>query len=621
MSKQLARLILVALMLGLAGFARADLLMNGDFETDSALVPNPGDTDANAPTGWAYDRYYGYDIDPWLMNISAIGDGSGGNTGVVFGTWNADAAWDPAMATYPETPVEAGQYILEVTTASTGGTVEGWLDVQLGWFADPADPWADYAEFVREWVDVSGFGDGVWTTLSWNFEVPADDPGVGQKWYLWLRGQSYDDYVIVGEVELKPRVTIPVDPNSDLAAANAMAMPGDIVAFAPGTYVLSSQIDVKSGVTYLGAGPDLTIIDCNDVTRAFAAWGDRSATGLVDANGVEIPNRTGQTGWVIEGLTIQNGMTAAEDDGLDLSNDGAGVLALNGASGAIENCAFIDCNAVDDGGAIRAGSGAVLDVNNCTFSGMFSGDDGAVFMTNGGASMTVDQCFIADSLAGDQGGAGRVGSDDSFFSLTNSVIDNVDAADDCAVFRSGASGSRGLFMANCLIINCDTVDDNIIEVRGASNKILNCTFVNNTVGDRGMIRQGTDAQHPGSENVFNNNIFVGNSNEGSGDDFFTHRTDLDTQPVTVMNNLFFDNFIDSGELGLGAMLGEHGNIEGDPLFVGPDDFHIASVDSPAVDASDPATATETDIEGNAAVDVRDIGAYESVNEAGDTAGE
>ncbi|MCK4294870.1 MAG: hypothetical protein KAY65_16860, partial [Planctomycetes bacterium] len=202
MSKNLLCLISSVLVLALVGFVQADLLVNRDFEADLALVPNPGDTDANAPTGWEYDRYYGYDVDPWLMNVSAIGDGSGGDVGVVFGTWEADAAWNPAVAAYPESAVEAGQYTLEVTMVSTGGTGEGWLDVQLGWFENPADPWASYAEYVREWVDVSLFGDGVWTTLTWDFKIPADDPSIGMNWYLWLRGQSYDDYVIVGKAKL-----------------------------------------------------------------------------------------------------------------------------------------------------------------------------------------------------------------------------------------------------------------------------------------------------------------------------------------------------------------------------------------------------------------------------------
>ncbi|MHC4556801.1 MAG: PEP-CTERM sorting domain-containing protein [Planctomycetota bacterium] len=203
-----SKFVVMLLVVGLiAGSAQANIVSNGDFEADLALVPNPGDTDTSAPTGWEYDRYYSYEVDPWLMNVSAVGDGSGGNVGVVFGTWNGDSAWDPVVATYPDGVIEAGQYTLEITMASTGGAGEGWLDVQLGWFENPEDQWSNYAEYVREWIDVSLFGDGIWETVTWNFEVPADDPGIGMNWYHWLRGQSYNDYVIVGDVNLVPEPT------------------------------------------------------------------------------------------------------------------------------------------------------------------------------------------------------------------------------------------------------------------------------------------------------------------------------------------------------------------------------------------------------------------------------
>ncbi|MCK4294076.1 MAG: PEP-CTERM sorting domain-containing protein [Planctomycetes bacterium] len=205
------KLILILLAVGLmAGVAQATILSNGDFELDLALVPhpfpNPGCTNPGPPTGWEYDRYYGYDVDPWLINASKIGDGSGGDVAVVFGTWNVEGAWDPVVATYPAGAIAAGSYRLEVTTAAIGALGGGWLDVQLGWMADPADPWADYAEFVEDaWTDVSAtYGAGVWTTLSWEFDVLPGDDGEGKNWYLWLRGQSYDDYVVVGSAVLVP---------------------------------------------------------------------------------------------------------------------------------------------------------------------------------------------------------------------------------------------------------------------------------------------------------------------------------------------------------------------------------------------------------------------------------
>jgi len=60
--------------------------------------------------------------------------------------------------------------------------------------------------------------------------------------------------------ESQPSVTIPVDPNGDIAAANELAQPGDTIEIAAGTYILTSQIEIKDGVTYQGAGAGLTII-------------------------------------------------------------------------------------------------------------------------------------------------------------------------------------------------------------------------------------------------------------------------------------------------------------------------------------------------------------------------
>jgi hypothetical protein len=96
-------------------------------------------------------------------------------------------------------------------------------------------------------------------------------------------------------------VTITVEAGGDIAAANEMAKAGDTIEIAAGTYFLTSQILIKDGVTYRGAGAGLTIIDGNDVTRAFAAWGDRSFN---ETN--ENPNDSGPKGWVLEGMTIQN---------------------------------------------------------------------------------------------------------------------------------------------------------------------------------------------------------------------------------------------------------------------------------------------------------------------------
>jgi len=188
----------------------AQVFINTDFEANAALVPNADDTAAGPPDGWEYDRYYGYDIDPWLANVSNVGDGSGGEVAVVLGTWNGDSAWHPVVAAYDLTPVVPAAYTLELTMAATGGAgdrslSQGRVDVQFGWLADPEDPWSNYGELVRTWTDVTAeFGTDTWGTKTWNFEISPNDEAVGKNWYLWLRGESYDDHVLIGGVKVTP---------------------------------------------------------------------------------------------------------------------------------------------------------------------------------------------------------------------------------------------------------------------------------------------------------------------------------------------------------------------------------------------------------------------------------
>jgi hypothetical protein len=54
-----------------------------------------------------------------------------------------------------------------------------------------------------------------------------------------------------------------------------------------------------------------------------------------------------------------------------------------------------------------------------------------------------------------------------------------------------------------------------------------------------------------------------------------------------------------------------GELKGTTLSQSGFEIGMNDAGSPAIDASDPATATEADIEGTPAVGVRDVGAYEA----------
>ncbi|MBN2131723.1 MAG: right-handed parallel beta-helix repeat-containing protein [Sedimentisphaerales bacterium] len=590
-----------------------------------------------------------------------------------------------------------------------------------------------------------------------------------------------------------------VDPNSDLAAAAAAAQVGDRIIFAEGTYVLTSQLEIKDGVTYRGAGADLTIIDGNNVTRAFVAWGDRGATdGQVDANGVAIPNLTGPKGWVLDGLTIQNCVAdaASRQDILsaarDLLNDytdapytletaqaenggvtdnpewfdilsgsadgdltdaelqayldanppgsaghlvvndamdtGGGALVLrNGAAGAVQNCSFLNNQALlnsGDGGAILTGNtGTALIIDNCEFTGnscddgggalrMNSGsactiagttftenqavgdsaDGGAIAIANSETTLAIDNCefngnscvdgggairlggngsvrtitastFTGNYITGDggDGGAIKCDGDDSTYVLTdcsfigNTAMDDGGAVrynpnraeltvtncafigngkdadgnavgDDHGAWSTGNDNAGPMTFMNCLFADNASVDDRVVEVRAAF-AFLNCTFVGNVAGDEAILAirgQDWDSTGDGVDDVTTDDSIIANclfiNNTMLSNKQIIGDTRNDVFAPTVTNCLFFGNLdqnselaqntdgnsTETGTIDVGAVT-DATEIVVDPLG----DYHLVA-GSPAIDASDPATATEADIEGTAAVGVRDVGAYEFV---------
>ncbi|MDH5669940.1 MAG: hypothetical protein OEY86_18215, partial [Nitrospira sp.] len=205
--------------------------------------------------------------------------------------------------------------------------------------------------------------------------------------------------------------TITVEAGGDIAAANATAVAGDVIDIAAGTYAITAAIEIKDGVTYQGAGSALTIIDCGGVTRAFVGWGDRSQGDELPYSETGYPDNTsGPKGWVIQGLSIINGvaddvdksvrrvgdpaidpaLTANEILDADKSTDGGGILLENYAEGTLIDVAFDNCNALatgvdaadptvvtylGSGGALRMGS-ATANIVDCSFTNNNVSDDG-----------------------------------------------------------------------------------------------------------------------------------------------------------------------------------------------------------------------------------------------------
>ncbi len=367
---------------------------------------------------------------------------------------------------------------------------------------------------------------------------------------FWLDFVNIYEGEYVPGIEPKHPVTISVEPGGDIAAANELAQPGDTIEIAAGTYYLTSQIEIKEGVTYRGAGPGLTIIDGNDVTRAFAAWGDRGATnGQVDANGAGIQNNTGPKGWILDGMTIRNCVADTKDrqDILSAARDlltnytgtpytlaaaqteNGGIADNPGwfdilSGGADDNLtdaelqAYLDANPVGsaghlvandklagDGGAITIENGAVGTIANCELLNNHTpaegaGDDGGAINITGLAVVTINDCLFDGNYAVSQGSVAVDGSDGDGGHIkiqgnsASAVTPGTTLIANRCTFRNGnASDDAGAIQSAAV---------------GTVVRLDSCWFEANTSWDNGNVCQfSSNAQH---EVTVTNCIFVNN---------------------------------------------------------------------------------------------------------------
>jgi len=392
-----------------------------------------------------------------------------------------------------------------------------------------------------------------------------------------------------------PGVTITVGPNEDIAAANALAGAGDTIEIAAGTYYLKSQIEIKDGVTYRGAGPGLTIIDGNNVTRAFVAWGDRFFN---EDN--ELPNTSGPKNWVLEGMTIQNCVANTNDRfsytgavfnlktnfaTLDADASGglspaeadvqAGGIRLAGADANegtadddlhrfahidMDNSGQLDKAELDaqlllredefgdqsgDGGAVSIDNGAIGTIRKCEFLKNHTpvagdGDDGGAINITGLAVVTIEDCLFDGNYAC---------SPDS-----REISDATGPADGDGGHIKIQGGSASaltpgttLIANRCIFLNGNASDDGGAIQSSAVGNVIRldaCWFEGNTSWDNGNVLQfSSNAQN---EVTVTNCIFVKNiaKADNSPDRMIeTNRNSKFVNCTFVANHVFDEDII------------------------------------------------------------------------------
>jgi hypothetical protein len=257
------------------------------------------------------------------------------------------------------------------------------------------------------------------------------------------------------------------------------------------------------------------------------------------------------------------------------TGSGGGIYVSNSSTMTLTDCDIINNTSVYGGGGIIDGS--VLVLNGCTFSKNDAINSGGGLYC-GNATVTVsNSTFLANTSFG---GGAIDGRNNLNLTMDHSLIQSNQAS------RVGAQGSGGGF-----------------SFASGSQRITNCTFVNNTAGTGGAV-------YAGSSTRFDNCIFAFQT---AGGGLYFPLTGCDVRFCCLYNN-------NGGDFGgpfppnSFGVIGQT-NANGDScdtyqnLFRDPDFDPSAErsysllPDSPCINAGDPQTAHDPD------GTVADIGAY------------
>lgn len=293
---------------------------------------------------------------------------SGGSWASDMGFWIEDADGNPSVQT-------GGFNVLFADEAGSAWAFDGSGSAASGSYSDSVDQ------------EHSGIG-------TWRFSI-------GNAWGTSPAVQ-YNNVVvdvIVEEVFVCPPDYVPttyqVASIADLVATIEVAVCGDVVELAAGTYTLDEEIlfDIESEFTIRGVvgkdGTLLTVLDGGSGTRIMRCTG---------------PNVT------VRDLVFQNANTSS-NAGSD--RDGAGMLT--GGLALIENCVFRNNIARNGGGAICMTFPQDTLVNDCVFDGNTATFGGAIFHpqnsnTDPTSPTITNSTFVGNTATGTGGAVAAGGS-------------------------------------------------------------------------------------------------------------------------------------------------------------------------------------------------------------------
>ena len=399
-------------------------------------------------------------------------------------------------------------------------------------------------------------------------------------------------------------IRIPVDLPTIQAGIDA-AEDEDLVLVSSGTYIENIDFLGKTISVQSEAGADETVID-----------GDQAGSVVTFASGESEEV-------VIEGFTIMNGSGT-----IDGSSTYGGGIYFKDSSPTIERMT-ITSNSADEGrgGGIYCEDSSPM-ITNCRFSGNSSHFGGGIYCCHGSlptttnctiaentafilgggicsfSSIMIENCTVSGNSAGNCGGGIYcLGESSSSLMITNCTISENSAVHYGGGICCGLDSSSSLTVTNC------TISANSAGIKGggiycygvesSSLMITNCTIAENSAGNDGggIYCYGSWFFQIGLTGIFINSVLWENY-APQGAEIYIKADHGDAALVTAH---FCD--IQGGEMGVyveeDSMLSWlDGNIDSDPLFVGGGDYHLTE-GSPCIDAGNPETDVDTDIDGDA----------------------
>ncbi len=363
------------------------------------------------------------------------------------------------------------------------------------------------------------------------------------------------------------------------------AVAEDTVLVHDGTYTGSGNRDIDfvgKGITLVSAGGAAsTIIDVQgtelDQHVGFHFHTGETTSSVVD--GFTITNGYGTTGPVCGGGIFCDNASPTIRNNIITGNYAlyGGGIWNNGGSAHIVNNVIQWNEALHNGGGIVSPSGAPLIEGNLIANNTAK--------RGGGAYIEEDAShgIIGNTLTGNQAtqnGGGLYVSEDDLIK-DNLIVGNEAGENGGGIFNwSGMRSENNLIAANSAGTGAGGSGGGIYVYRDA--RILNTTIVGNTATGSG----GGVAFERGMSGIIPygllNTIVWDNDASGSGDQVAT----LDSQDQVELSISFSD--VEGGVAGI--VLGSgwtldwgSGNIQFDPLFEGPDDYHLSDA-SPCLDA-------------------------------------